>query len=40
MIKGNQINHFKYKLRANKVNYSTAAGPYKTTHDVKIPFIL
>ena len=40
MIKGNQINHFKYKLRANKVNYSTAAGPYKTTPDVKVPFIM
>ena len=32
MIKRNHI------LRANKVKYNTAPGPYKTTHGVKVPF--
>ena len=38
MIKSKHINPYKSKLRANKVEYSTASGLYKTTHDVKVPF--
>ena len=36
--KRKNINIYKYKLRANKVEYSTSAGPYKTTHDAKVTF--
>ena len=27
-------------MRSNKVEYSTAAGVYFTTHDVKVPFCI
>ena len=27
-------------MRYNKVEYSTAAGPYCTTHDAKVPFFI
>ena len=27
-------------MRSNKVKYSTAAGVYFTTHDVKVPFCM
>ena len=32
------MNPYKSKLRDNKVKYSTASRPYKTTHNVKVPF--
>ena len=38
MINRKHINTYKYKLRSNKAEYRTAACPYKTTHDVKVPF--
>ena len=38
MIKCKHINNYKSKLRANKVEYITAAVPYTTTHSVKVPF--
>ena len=38
MIKHKHIKHYKSKLRSNKVKYSTASGPYITTHDVKVTF--
>ena len=38
IIKRKHINTYKYKLRDNKVEYSTVAGPYINTHDVKVPF--
>ena len=38
MIERKHINPYKSKLRANKVEYNTASGPYKTTHDAKVPF--
>ena len=38
MIKRNHVNHFKSKLRYNKVEYNTAYWLYKNTHDVKVPF--
>ena len=38
MINSKHINPYKYKLRAKKVEYNTTSGPYKTTHDVKVPF--
>ena len=40
MIKCKHINTYKYKLRDQKIEYSTAAGPYKTTHGVKVLFSL
>ena len=40
MINSKHINPYNYKLRANKVEYSTAAGPYKTTNDAKVSFII
>ena len=38
MINSKHINPYKSKLISNKVEYRTASGPYKTTHDVKVPF--
>ena len=38
MIKRKHINHFYSKPRSDKFEYSTAAGPYKTKNDVKVPF--
>ena len=32
------MNTYKSKLRANKAKYIPAAGPYKTTNNVKVPF--
>ena len=37
MIKRKYTNHYACKMRSNKVEYSTAAGMYCTTHDVKAP---
>ena len=36
MIRCNNINPSNSKLMANKVEYITASGPYKITHDVKV----
>ena len=30
----------KAKMRSNKVEYSKAAGPYCTTHDIKVSFCI
>ena len=38
MIKGWNTNHYERKMRSNKVDYSTAAGVYCTTNDVKVNF--
>ena len=40
MIKPNNVNPNNSKLRANKFQYNMAFGPYKTTHDVKVLFIM
>ena len=40
MIKCKHINRYKSKLIFNKVEYIIADGPCKTTHDVKVSFIL
>ena len=37
MINLDNINPYKSKLRSTKVYYSTVAGSYKTTHDMKVP---
>ena len=39
-INRKHINPYKSKIRSNKAEYSTASGPYRTTHDVKVPFIM
>ena len=38
MIKHTHINTYKFKLRANKVEYNTNSSLHKTTHDAKVPF--
>ena len=38
MINCKHINPYNSKLKANKVKYSTASVPYKTTHDLKVSF--
>ena len=38
MIKCKRIDPYRSRLMANNVKYSTAAGPYKTKNDVKVPF--
>ena len=38
MINHNHINIYNSKLRANNVKYRPATDPYRTTHDVKVPF--
>ena len=38
MMKRKHINHYKFKLRANKVNYSITAGLYKNTNDMNVTF--
>ena len=38
IIKIKHINPYNSKLRAKKVKYINSSGPYKTTHDVKVPF--
>ena len=38
MIKSQHNKPYKHKMHSNKVDYSTAAGPYYTTHNVKVPF--
>ena len=38
MINHKHSNPYNYKLRASNVKYIINAGPYKTTHAVKVPF--
>ena len=40
MIKIKHNKHYELKIRSNKVEYSTAAGLYCTTHDVKVHFCM
>ena len=40
MINCKHINPYKSKKSPNKFKYSTAAIPYKMTHDMKVPFIM
>ena len=38
MIKRRHTKNYERNMRYNKVDYSTTAGVYCTTHDVKLPF--
>ena len=38
MIKIRHTNNYERKMRSNKVEYSSSAGVYYITHDVKVPF--
>ena len=40
MIKRQHTKPYKYKISSNKVEYSTAAEPYCTTHDFKVQFFM
>ena len=40
MIKRIHTKNYEHKMPYNKVDYSTAAGMYCTTHDVKVPFCM
>ena len=40
MIKQRHTKHYEHKMRSNKVECSTAAGVYCTTHDVKVTFCM
>ena len=40
MIKRKRTNHCERNISSNKVEYSTAAGPYCTTRGVKMPFFM
>ena len=40
MIKCKHINNYTSKLKDNRVKYIMATGPYTTTHDAKVPFIM
>ena len=40
MIKRRHTKHYERKMRSNRVEYSTAAGVYCTTHNVKVPFCM
>ena len=40
MIKRQYTNPYDCKRRSNKVEYSTVAGPYCMTHDVKVPLFV
>ena len=40
MIKIRHTKPYERNMRSNRVEYSTAAGVYCTTHDVKIPFCM
>ena len=40
MIKILHTKHYERKMWSNKVEYSTAAGVYYTTHNVKLPFCM
>ena len=40
MIKRRHTNHYERKMQSNRVEYSTAAGVYCTTHGFKVPFCM
>ena len=40
MIKIKINKYYEHKMQSNKIEYSTAAGVYCTTHDVKVPFCM
>ena len=40
MINHNHVNLYESKLMSSKVEYSMYDGPYTTTHDMNIPFIV
>ena len=40
MIKIRHTRHYELKMRSNRVEYSTAAGLYCTTHYFKLPFCM
>ena len=40
MIKRRHTEHYERNMRSNRVEYSTAAGMYCTTHDVKVHFCI
>ena len=40
MIKRRHTKHYERKMRSNRVEYSTAAGVYCTTYDVKVTFCM
>ena len=40
MIKRRHNKHYERRMRSNRVEYSTAASVYCTTHDVKVPFCI
>ena len=39
MIKSKHTIPYEHRILSNKVEYSTEAGPYCTTHDDKVPFV-
>ena len=40
MVKSKDTITYERRIHSNKVEYSTAEGPYCTTHDVKVPFCM
>ena len=40
IINRRRTKYYEGKIRSNKVEYSTAAGMYCTTHDFKVPFYM
>ena len=40
MIKRLHTKNYERKIRSNKVEYSTTAGVYFATHDIKVPFCM
>ena len=40
MTKSNITKHYERNMRSNKVECSTAAGTYCTTHDAKLSFCM
>ena len=40
MINRKHTGIYYQNMRPDKVEYSTSAGPYCTTHDVKVPFFI
>ena len=39
-IKIKHTQHYEIRMRSNKIEYSTAAGVYCTTHDFKVTFCM
>ena len=40
MVKSQHTKPYEIKMRSNKVEYSTAAGPYCKTYDFKVKFFM